>query len=44
MDTKNKNIRAVDTFIKIYSMYITEVDRLAFVQFNHNIDVGFELK
>lgn len=30
--------------IRIYEIYIKENDRLAFITFNHNIDVVFELQ
>lgn len=41
----NKNkIRAIEAFISIRDNYIKEMDRLALIKFNHNIDVSFELQ
>lgn len=40
---ENKKNKAIDSFFEIYEIYIKEMDRLAFIKFNNNVDVVFEL-
>lgn len=38
------NTKVADVILNIYKMYLKDMDRLAMVKFNHNIDVVFELQ
>ena len=43
MENCDKKIYAVSCFLNLYEKYIEDYDRIAFISFNHNYNVIFEL-
>jgi hypothetical protein len=43
MEKANRKKNAVKSFIEVFDNYLKDEDRVAFIRFNHNVNIVFEL-